>query len=361
MSEQVVRETGLVAIKNYGRSPEIMQRFEEVLGEAGASGYIASVIIAAGASEALQRCEPKSIFSSALRAATLRLSCDSSTGQAYLVPFKGRATLIVGYKGLYNLAVRTGKYRYIQVYDVYEGMNVVEDPMTGYLKIDGYRDGHNIVGYIASFELLQGFSKAIYMTVPEIHVHAKEYSQSYDRSDSAWKTNTRDMERKTILRRLLTHWGYLNPADAALAIDNPNTEDAVEGDIYDLPAEDAVTPLPESTPLTASEASALLYGDDPNAAVKSQPNGHKPEGDGEPEVAGSDEAIVYGKPNAKIGKHMYPVAWAQIMAAYTRCNAFEVDGILQQLRLPADTHPTLVIDKINKHLDTKATKQPGLA
>jgi len=269
MSDQAVKETGLIAIKNYGRSPEIMQRFEEVLGAPGASGYIASVIIATGANQALQNCTPQSIFSSALRAATLRLSCDPSTGQAYLVPFKGRATLIVGYKGLYNLAVRTGKYRYIQVYDVYEGMNVIEEPMTGYLKIDGYRDGHNIVGYIASFELLQGFSKAIYMTVPEIHAHAKEYSQSYAKSDSAWKTNTRDMERKTILRRLLTHWGYLNPADAALAIDNPNAEEAIEGDAYDLPAPEEVTPPQQLPPMTEDEVMRDIFGIDTEPAKMS--------------------------------------------------------------------------------------------
>jgi len=262
MTEQAVKETGLVAIKNYGRSPEIMQRFEEVLGAPGASGYVASVIIAASANSALQNCEPKSIFSSALRAATLRLSCDPSTGQAYLVPFKGRATLIVGYKGLYNLAVRTGKYRYIQVYDVREGMEISEDPMTGSLKIETNRTGNEIIGYIASFELLTGFSKAIYMTVPEIHAHAKEYSQSYERSDSAWKTNTRDMERKTILRRLLTHWGYLNPADAALAIDNPNADEAIEGDAYDLPDPEEVTPPQQLPPMTEDEVMRDIFGID---------------------------------------------------------------------------------------------------
>jgi recombination protein RecT len=80
----------------------------EVLGSNNtAAAYISSVIIAVGASEALQQCTPKSIAVSALRAATLGLSVDPALGKAYLVPFKNEATLVVGYKGLIDLATRT--------------------------------------------------------------------------------------------------------------------------------------------------------------------------------------------------------------------------------------------------------------
>ena len=99
-------------IVEYMRSDIVRERFADALGaERNAAPYITSVLLAVANSDKLQECSYQSIYTSALRAATLRLSCDQSTGQAYLVPYGKNATLIVGYKGLYDLAIRTGRYR----------------------------------------------------------------------------------------------------------------------------------------------------------------------------------------------------------------------------------------------------------
>src|SRR4026208_373417 len=102
-------EKALTKITNYMEAPIVKARFAQMMGERGASSYISSVLIAVADSNSLQKCTPVSVYTSALRAATLRLSVDPGVGQAYLVPFKGRATLIVGYKGLHDMAVRTNK------------------------------------------------------------------------------------------------------------------------------------------------------------------------------------------------------------------------------------------------------------
>ena len=231
-------------IVEYMRSDIVRERFADALGaERNAAPYITSVLLAVANSDKLQECSYQSIYTSALRAATLRLSCDHYAGQAYLVPYGKNATLIVGYKGLYDLAIRTGRYRYINVGKVYEGENVEEDRITGVISINGNRTSKKVTGLIASFQMISGYSKTIHMSVEEIHEHAVKYSKGYNRSDSAWKTNTEAMERKTILRRLISQWGYIDPADAPLVSQDeveeyeleeaPEITETIEGEIVE--------------------------------------------------------------------------------------------------------------------------------
>jgi phage recombination protein Bet len=66
---------------------------------------------------------------------------------------------------------------------------------------------------------------------------------------------------------------------------------------------------------------------------------------------------VYTAPLVKIGKNKYPAKWGPLCAAYTRANAYEVDGILQKLKLAQDTHPTQVIERLNEYLNAKHGEQ----
>jgi recombination protein RecT len=244
--ERAKEEKAIVRISNYLDAPTVKARFASVVGNADA--YISSVMITVRESRQLQECQPESIYLSALRAATLKLSTDPATGQAYIVPFKGRATLIVGYKGLYDMAVRTGKYRYINVGPIYEGQEVEENQITGFHSIKGTpANKDHIIGWIGAFEMnpergqTTGFGKTFYMTVEEIHSHAEAYSKSYNDNRSPWKTETRKMERKTVMRLMLRRWGYLNPTDAQtleeLEAEQSEPIDAESQDIYnpDMP------------------------------------------------------------------------------------------------------------------------------
>ena len=217
----------------------VRERFQDVLGRSNAGAYIASVLLAVASNTALQKCTPISIYGAALQAATLRLSVDPSTGQAYLVPFGDKATLIVGYKGLYDLAIRTGKYRYINVGPIYEGEVVEQDRISGFHKITGAcTNKKNVVGYIAAFELFQGYAKTVYWTVEEIDFHGSKYSKSYNNASSLWKTNKEAMRRKTVLRDLIRHWGYMDPGDSSMldTIEGVDQQDQViEGEMSGVP------------------------------------------------------------------------------------------------------------------------------
>src|SRR5690606_8961706 len=74
-------------LNQFMRSDNIMARFEEILGERGARMYVSSVLLAVANKDALQECTHAAIVASALRAASLSLSCDPAIGQAYLVPY----------------------------------------------------------------------------------------------------------------------------------------------------------------------------------------------------------------------------------------------------------------------------------
>jgi len=240
------------------KAPQTVERFAELLGEAGAKSFLNGVAIAVASNEQLQQCEPMSIIQAALQSATLRLSVDPSLGQAYIVPFGNKATFVCGYRGYEQLALRTGKYRYINVANIYEGQKVEEDQLRGVHSIEGTRKPSKaaIIGYLLYFELRDGYSKTFYMTESEIVEHAKRYSKSYGYKTSAWTTNFHEMARKTVLRLGLATWGYFNPQDAAIV----QAVDDMGGDENIIDAE-WMTQQEEQPPMTEDEAlDALGFG-----------------------------------------------------------------------------------------------------
>lgn len=210
MSEIVVKQDTL---KSIIRSDEVKGRFAEVVGNTNAAGYISSVLLAVAESPSLSQCSPLSIISAALRAATMRLSVEPSTGQAYLVPFKGKATLVVGWRGIYHMALRTGKYRFINLVKVYEGETVIEDRLTGINTLTGAKTSDKVIGYMLYFQLVNGFQKTFYMSTAECAEHGQHYSKNYNSDGSLWKTDPQAMYKKTVMRLGLLRWGYLEPSD----------------------------------------------------------------------------------------------------------------------------------------------------
>lgn len=264
-SKAITNYDNYLKIKEYGRSPEVTNSFVQLLGQT-APHYIQSALIAVQANELLMQCTPRSIFSSALRAATLRLSCDPAIGHAWLVPYKNNAKggiyeaqFQAGWKGVQHMALRTGKYRYINVSPVFEGEEVVEDRITGSLKIEGeITSPKREKGLIASFALLSGLQKSIYMTNEEMDAHGKKYSKGYNKVGGIWTTNKPAAYHKTILLRLLKTYGYLDPTEAAIL-------DEEQGEVADLelPDETDVT-IVAYDPIPTEEVNSLLgFDDDP--------------------------------------------------------------------------------------------------
>jgi recombination protein RecT len=70
--------------------------------------------------EYLRRCTPESIYGSLILSAQLGLEPSGIRGEAYLVPFKGKCTLIPGWRGLVKLALRSKAVKSLYSHVVYE-------------------------------------------------------------------------------------------------------------------------------------------------------------------------------------------------------------------------------------------------
>ena len=269
--------TAIAKINNYLSSDPIRARFAEVVGEHNSGAYISSVLLAVADSETLQKCQITSIYISALRAATLRLSVDPGLGQAYLVPFGGKATLIVGYKGLMDMAVRTGKYRFINVSPIKEGITIEENPISGLItlmSLKGHATSQKVIGWLAAFEMMNGYSKTLYMTIEELHEHAQKYSKGYnyknnkDEFTSLWHKEPAKMERKTVLRLLMRRWGYLDPSDAAMLTEIESEPDSIDADAIEGSWDTDTFELNQPEQKSETELMAELgYGPDTSKAL----------------------------------------------------------------------------------------------
>lgn len=272
---------GMTRIKNYMTSPEVKERFAEMMG-ANAIYYLNQVLILVANDAKLQECEPQSILVAAMRAASLRLSVDVSSGQAWIIPYrdnrdggKMKAQFQLGYKGVYELAQRTNKYRFINVIEIFEGEELQVNRMTGLHTIHGKPTPGKkpvTIAWMLYFQLaVSGFEKTYPMTVKEIADHANRYAHAnYVNPKSKWNDEHErpKMEMKTVLMNGLRKWGVFNESDKAI-IEKVESEqgwiDAADN-AGELPEESAVTPPVEAPKRSEAEIMGDLYGDPAPAA-----------------------------------------------------------------------------------------------
>lgn len=193
-----------------------------------ADEYFRNIASAVANNAELQKCDPVTLICGGLQAAQLQLPLGSGLGFAYLIPFKNNKKKIyeaqfqLGYKGLIQLAIRSGLFAEINCGEVYEGELSDFNRIAGTFKLDGERKSDKIVGYFAYFRLNNGdtpencFSKSLYMSADEVKKHAKRYSQTYSsqyestRNSSKWTTDFDAMARKTVLKLLLSRYAPMS-------------------------------------------------------------------------------------------------------------------------------------------------------
>lgn len=175
-----------------------------------AGAFMSSMIDLYSSDRMLQECDPEKVALECVKAAALNLPLVKSLGFAYVVPYKKIPTFIVGYKGLIQLAQRTGLYKTINAGVVYEGELQGIDKLSGMLDLSGTRTGDTAIGYFAYFKLLNGFEKILYMTKDDVTAWGERYSPSFNSSYSPWHTEFDKMAMKTVLRRLIGSYGPMS-------------------------------------------------------------------------------------------------------------------------------------------------------
>lgn len=205
----------------------VAKKVNDILGdEKRGSRFVSSIISAVNSNPTLKECDNASILSGALLGESLNLSPSPQLGNFYLVPFNDKergkvATFQMGWKGYYQLALRSGQYKKLNVIEIKEGELVSWNPLEEELKVDIIDDDEKreklkTIGYYAFYENLQGFRKCIYWSKEKMEAHAQQYSQGY-RADKQkktqytfWSKNFDEMAKKTMLRQLISKYGVMS-------------------------------------------------------------------------------------------------------------------------------------------------------
>ena len=188
------------------------QKIKEILGK-NAPAFVSSVLTLVNNNALLQKADIKTVYTSALMAASLNLSIQPSLGHAYIVPYKGQAQFQLGYKGFIQLAQRTGAFFRINSFKVHENELVEYNPITGNKYDFKLENQGKIVGFGAYFQLTNGYSHHHFMSIDEIKKHAGRYSQTYKRGKGVWTDNFEEMGMKTVLKLLLVRYAPVSIDD----------------------------------------------------------------------------------------------------------------------------------------------------
>ena len=196
---------------------------KSVLGE-NKSSFVNNLVSLVSNDKALQVCEPATVMFAGLKATSLGLPLDNNLGFAYVIPYKNtkenktEAQFQMGYKGIVQLAIRSGQFETINVTDVREGELKGRNRLTGELELDWINDDTarmkaKIIGYIGYFKLLSGYSKTTYWSIEELKEHGLNYSQTFKKGFGVWKDNFNAMAKKTVLKLML------NKGDAPMSVE----------------------------------------------------------------------------------------------------------------------------------------------
>lgn len=204
-------------------SETVKKRLDEILGKR-ASTFATSVMQIVKSNSLLSEAEPNSIVGAAMTAATINLPLNNNIGFAYIIPFREKqsngsylvkAQFQIGYKGIIQLSQRSGQFKTINVTEVKEGEIASQNRLSGEIEFNWMQDDkerlkRKTIGYVAYFELLNGFEKSLYMSVEELNAHGKKFSQTFKKGFGLWKDDFDSMAKKTTLKLLLSKYAPLS-------------------------------------------------------------------------------------------------------------------------------------------------------
>jgi recombination protein RecT len=167
------------------------------------------VLTAISSNPTLKACEPKSFLGAMMQAAQLGLEINTNLGQAYVIPYKNHGVLQaqfqLGYKGLIDLAYRSGEVELVQAQVVYENdefeCEYGLEPKLRHVPASGDR-GKPVKVY-AMFKTKSGGYGYEVSSVEEIMEHGRKYSKAF--SSGPWQTAPIEMCKKTMLKRVLKY------------------------------------------------------------------------------------------------------------------------------------------------------------
>ena len=208
----------------------------------------------------LQKADPVSFIAAMMQSAQLGLEPNTPLGQAYLIPYGNQIQFQIGYKGLIDLALRSGKYKSIYAHEVRENDEFsieygIEETIKHVPNMVG--DRGEVTGYYAVYKLENGGYGMFYMTKKEVMEHARKFSKTFN--NGPWKTDFDAMAKKTVLKQVLKYAPMSIELQQATSIDEnvmdgKKAQEALDENVIDV-AWQSVEEVEESEPTTPSEVS----------------------------------------------------------------------------------------------------------
>src|SRR6185503_8153679 len=190
----------------------------------------------------LLKCTPASFLGCVMSAAQLGLEIGGPLALAYLIPYKTECTLIVSYRGMMNLARRSGMVQAIYAYDVREGdkfsyrlglsPNIDHEPSE-----DPAREEKPITHVYAVAKLKDG--EPIFTVLTRAQVE-KFRQRSRAKDAGPWVTDFAAMALKTAVRRLFTWLPQSSEMALAAAIDEAPELGQRQAAVWDPSVTDAL-------------------------------------------------------------------------------------------------------------------------
>lgn len=197
--------------------------------------FVRLLLTAANTNPELFDCDPRSFLAAGVGAAQLGLEPNDARGLAYLVPFKvqgkKKVQLIIGYRGMLDLARRSGMVSSISAFPVYQGDRFeyqfgLEPTLVHVPNPDGDEDPTKLT-HVYAVAKVAGDPQFVVLTRRQID-RTKASSQGAKSSYSPWQTYYVEMALKTALRRLCK-W-LPQTVEVAQALDH-DERDLVIGDL----------------------------------------------------------------------------------------------------------------------------------
>lgn len=222
------------------------------------------VLSAISVNPKLGSCTPASFLGAMMTSAQLGLEVNTPLGQAYVLPYSNKGTLEaqfqLGYKGLIDLAYRSGEVESIQAHVVYENdefsCEYGLEPKLVHKPADTNR-GEAIKVYAVFKTKSGGFGFEV-MSMEDVRKHAAKYSKAYNSSFSPWKTNFEEMAKKTVLKRVLKY-APLKTEFVRAATQDEVIKNTISDDMYDVPSENIIDA--EFSEVVDAETGEVLGGD----------------------------------------------------------------------------------------------------
>jgi recombination protein RecT len=248
-------------VKKYLANPEVKDRLDEMLGKRSAafSNSVINVISSNKQLRDIAQRNPNSIMRAVIKAATVNMPIEPALGWAAIVPYGDEAVFQFMYKGITQLAIRSGQYAALNCTEIYDDEIKSYNPITGKVEFNDaatfkhrYEDDRDkyVVGHYVYFRLLSGFEHSGYMTHKEVLAHAKKYSKAYQydiragKKTSAWSTDPIPMGNKTVLLREIKRYGIMSiEMQDAVAADQESFDEAQAEAVRRIESEQGSIPI----------------------------------------------------------------------------------------------------------------------